>query len=126
VLVRNALFRRVELAALRRWDELSELDGQSGWDAGAWAGALEPYFAEHGEIGTGPDARGPAMLIMDTTDPDVWRARQILDDPAGDHDWGFSAEVDLAGSDDAGEAVIWVTDVGCLGSLAKTTHRDAS
>ena len=27
VLVRNALFRRVELAALGRWDELAELDG---------------------------------------------------------------------------------------------------
>ena len=40
--------------------------------------------------------------------------RQIFDDPAGDHDWGFSAEVDLAGSDEAGEAVIWVTAVGSL------------
>jgi hypothetical protein len=114
VLVRNALFRRVELAALRRWDELGDLDGESGWDADAWAEALEPYFAEHDEIGTGADARGPAMLIMDTSDPDVWRVRQIFDDPAGDHDWGFSAEVDLAGSDDAGEAVIWITDVGSL------------
>ena len=36
VLVRNALFRRVELAALGRYDELGELDGESGWDADAW------------------------------------------------------------------------------------------
>jgi uncharacterized protein DUF3516 len=114
VLVRNALFRRVELAALRRWDELGELDAEAGWDATAWADALEPYFAEHGEISTGADARGPAMLIIDDSDSDVWRVRQILDDPAGDHDWGFSAEVDLAGSDEAGEAVIWVTSVGQL------------
>jgi len=114
VLVRNALFRRVELAALRRWDELGELDAEAGWDADAWAGALEPYFAEHGEIGTNADARGPAMLIIDDTDKDLWRVRQIFDDPARDHDWGFSAEVDLAGSDEAGEAVIWVTAVGSL------------
>src|SRR5262245_59406365 len=53
VLVRNALFRRVELAALRRFDELGELDSDAGWDADAWADALEPYFAEHGEILTG-------------------------------------------------------------------------
>ena len=33
VLVRNALFRRVELAALRRYDELGELDADAGWDA---------------------------------------------------------------------------------------------
>ena len=65
VLVRNALFRRVELAALRRYDELGALDAEAGWDAEAWAEALEPYFAEHDEIGTGPDARGPALLIID-------------------------------------------------------------
>ena len=40
--------------------------------------------------------------------------RQIFDDPAGDHDWGISATVDLAASDDAGAAVIHVTDVGQL------------
>ena len=38
VLVRNALFRRVELAALRRWDLLGELDREAGWDARALAG----------------------------------------------------------------------------------------
>ena len=113
VLVRNALFRRVELAALRKWDDLGELDGEDGWDADAWADALEPYFAEHDEIGTGPDARGPAMLILDEQ-PGAWSARQIFDDPAGDHDWGFSATVDLAASDEAGVAVITVTSVGQL------------
>jgi superfamily II RNA helicase len=113
VLVRNALFRRVELAALRRFDELGELDGDDGWDADAWADALEPYFAEHSEIMTGADARGPAMLILEEL-PGEWRARQIFDDPAGDHDWGFSATVDLAASDEAGVAVVTVTDVGQL------------
>ncbi|MDA8319349.1 MAG: DUF3516 domain-containing protein [Actinomycetota bacterium] len=113
VLVRNALFRRVELAALRRWDGLGELDAEAGWDADAWREALEPYFAEHDEIGTGANARGPALLIIET-EPELWRVRQIFDDPAGDHDWGFSAEVDLTGSDEAGEAVIWVTSVGQL------------
>ncbi len=113
VLVRNALFRRVELAALRRYDELGELDAGAGWDADAWAGALEPYFAEHGEIGTGADARGPALLIIEEH-PDHWSVRQILDDPAADHDWGISARVDLAASDAAGTAVLWVTDVGQL------------
>jgi superfamily II RNA helicase len=113
VLVRNALFRRVELAALRRFDELGELDGADGWDAAAWAEALQPYFAEHGEIGTGADARGPAMLIIEEL-PGSWHARQIFDDPAGDHDWGFSAAVDLGASDEAGVAVITVTEVGQL------------
>jgi hypothetical protein len=113
VLVRNALFRRVELAALRRYEELGEMDAEAGWDADAWADALEEYFAEHDEIGTGPNARGPALLIIEEH-ADHWAVRQILDDPAGDHDWGISAQVDLAASDEAGAAVVRVTDVGQL------------
>ena len=114
VLVRNELFRRVQLAARRRYDELGALDEQAGWDAEAWEDALEPYFAEHDEIGTGPDARGPGLLIIEEV-PGHWNVRQIFDDPAGDHDWGISARVDLAASDEAGEAVLAVTDVGQLG-----------
>jgi hypothetical protein len=113
VLVRNALFRRVELAALRRYGELGELDAAAGWDAEAWADAIEPYFAEHDEIGTGPDARGPALLIIDEH-ADHWAVRQIFEDPAGDHDWGISAVVDLAASDEAGAAVLRVTEAGQL------------
>jgi hypothetical protein len=53
------------------------------------------------------------MLILEEL-PGESRARQIFDDPAGDHDWGFSAIVDLAASDEAGVAVVTVTDVGQL------------
>jgi hypothetical protein len=113
VLVRNALFRRVNLAALRRYQELGELDAESGWDADAWAEALAPYYEEHGRIGIGPDARGPAMLLI-TTGPQLWTVRQILDDPAGDHDWGIGAEIDLAESDELGYAAIRITEVDRL------------
>jgi len=113
VSVRNALFRRVELAARRWWDELGALDEESGWDADAWADALEPYFDEHADIGIGPDARSAAMLII-TEHADRWEIRQIFDDPAGDHDWGISATVDLAASNAAGQPVIEITAVGQL------------
>jgi superfamily II RNA helicase len=116
VLVRNALFRRVELAALRRWNELGELDKAAGWDAEAWREAVEPYFAVHAEIEMGPDARGPQLLTI-TEEPSRWLVRQVLDDPAGDHDWAISAEVDLAASDEEGAAVVWVTAVEPLGGL---------
>jgi len=110
VLVRNAMFRRIELVARRRFGELGELDGGSGWDAEMWADAVEPYFATHTTLGTSADARGPKLLIIDVQ-PGTWMVRQIFDDPAGDHDWGISAEVNLAASDDAGVAVVTVIAV---------------
>ena len=110
VLVRNAMFRRIELVARRRFGELGELDGGSGWDAEVWADAVEPYFATHTTLGTSADARGPMLLIIDVQ-PGTWMVRQIFDDPAGDHDWGISAEVNLAASDDAGVAVVTVIAV---------------
>src|SRR5580700_9766348 len=113
VLVRNALFQRVKLAALGDYDSLGTLDAGSGWDASAWADAVEPYFEVHDEILTGPDARGPALLIIDQR-LDGWAVRQIFDDPAGDHDWGINAVVDLAACDEAGSAVLRITDVGQL------------
>ncbi|RWR15749.1 DUF3516 domain-containing protein, partial [Agrococcus lahaulensis] len=113
VLVRNELFRRVQLAALDKVDELGELDAASGFDADAWADALDAYFDEHGAIGTGADARSSRMLVIDEG-PHEWQAQQILADPAGDHDWRIWATIDLQASADAGAAVVRVTRVGRL------------
>jgi hypothetical protein len=111
VLVRNAMFRRVELAALRRYDVLGELDSTAGWDAERWRDAVEAYFTEYDRMGTGGDARNPALLQVEPGER-VWRVRQVFDDPAGDRDWAISAEVDLAASDAAGEPVVAVSHVG--------------
>src|SRR6478609_482669 len=110
-MVRNALFRRVELFAQRRWHDLGVLDADSGWTAQRWEEVIRTYFAEHDEVGLSADARGPALLIIDRQ-PGVWRVRQILDDPAGDHDWGFDVEVDLEASDEEGVAVLHLVDAG--------------
>jgi superfamily II RNA helicase len=112
-LVRNELFRRVQLAALENYDELGELDAAAGFDRDAWVDALEAYFDAHNNLGTGADARSSSMLIVDEG-PDSWTVRQIFDDPAGDHDWGISATVDLAESNEAGVAVVRVVSVGML------------
>jgi superfamily II RNA helicase len=112
-LVRNELFRRVQLAALEKYEELGELDAASGFTADAWADAMNAYFDEHDSLGTDADARSSAMLILDEG-PAVWTVRQIFSDPAGDHDWGISATVDLEESNEAGEAVLRVTGVNRL------------
>jgi hypothetical protein len=111
ILVRNELFRRVQLAALEKYDELGELDSASGFPADAWADAMDAYYAEHDYLGTDADARSSAMLIIEHG-TDEWRVRQIFADPAGDHDWGISATVDLDASNAAGQAVVRVTAVG--------------
>ncbi|MCU1471226.1 MAG: hypothetical protein JWQ39_2375 [Glaciihabitans sp.] len=120
VLVRNELFRRVQLAALEKWDELGELDAASGFDADRWADSLDPYFYEYDQEGdnwplirTDADARSSGMLHL-TEGPTEWLARQVLADPAGDHDWGITATIDLAESNEQGVAVISVVAVGPL------------
>jgi superfamily II RNA helicase len=115
VLVRNALFRRVELAALEKYHQLGELDADSGWDADTWADAMDAYWDEYDDLGTGPDARGPKLLLIEEQpEHGLWRVRQTFADPNGDHGWGISAEVDLAASDEEGRAVIRLTGVGEL------------
>ncbi|MFK0072356.1 DEAD/DEAH box helicase [Arthrobacter woluwensis] len=113
VMVRNEMFRRVELFADEDSHALAELDGDAGWHSDRWEDALDDYFDEHDDISTGADARGPQLLLI-TEHRDRWDVRQIFADPAGNHDWGISAVVDLAASDDAGSAVIKVVDVNRL------------
>jgi hypothetical protein len=38
--------------------------------------------------------------------------RQILDDPAGHHDWGVDVEIDLEASDEEGAVVMRLVDAG--------------
>jgi superfamily II RNA helicase len=111
VLVRNAMFRRVELAALRRWDLLGEMDAEHGWTSERWQKAIQDYFEEYGTMGTGPAARGPSFLHIEQG-ATQWIVRQVFEDPEGDHDWGIDATIDLAESDEAGTAAITVTAVG--------------
>jgi hypothetical protein len=111
VLVRNAMFRRVELAAFGRWTALGDLDGEDGWDAAAWMEAMAAYREEYDELGTGPGSRGPELFMVEEG-PKTWTVRQTFDDPEGDRDWGITAQVDLERSDEIGEAAVTVLEVG--------------
>ena len=111
VLVRNALFQRVELIALRRWHELEILDGEDGWTGERYFAAMAPYFETYETIGIGADARNPSWLQIDEQ-PDRWLVRQIIDDPDDDHAWSITAEVDLVASNEEGTAVVRITRVG--------------
>jgi superfamily II RNA helicase len=101
VMMRNAAFRRVELAARRDIAALAEGELPGGLDAAGWSKALEQYFSVHATIGTGPEARAAAWFDLAEL-PGRWQVRQVLDDPEGWHDTAIVAEVDLAASVEAG------------------------
>ena len=108
VLVRNALFRRVRLAAQGRVSELGQLDAE--WCCGEprWQRALDAYFEAHEEIAIDADARSMAYLSIDEADEKagrVWHVHQIFSDEAGDHDFGIMADVDLDATQEEGEVV---------------------
>jgi hypothetical protein len=129
VMVRNAMFLRVQLAARDRFDELGRLEaaaaaltdppGRVTMTAAAWEAALGAYWDEHDEILTGAAARSPRMLLVERHDgagePRTWAVRQIIDDPQGHHDYAILATVDLAASDAAGEPVIRTVSFGAAG-----------
>ncbi len=109
IMIRNALFQRVSLASLERYDLLGAFE--DGWDASRWEQAMDGYWQEYDELGAGADARSAAMIDI-TPGPVAWQVRQVLEDPAGDRDWGITAEVDVAASDEAGEPVLRLLAVG--------------
>ncbi|MDN5790603.1 MAG: DUF3516 domain-containing protein [Micrococcales bacterium] len=124
VMIRNAMFHRVELAARDQWESLGDLEArvaeltdppqQVVMTTGAWDEALGAYYDEHDSIATDQAARSPALLQIEKT-PTQWRLRQVVIDPEGDHDWAILAAVDLAASDEAGAAVLTVTGFERLG-----------
>ena len=108
VLVRNELFRRVQLAALQSDDELVALDPDVDWPV-----VLDRYYDEHEVILTGGPARSAALVTIDetATADGLWRVEQTIDDPEGHHDWRIRGEVDLAASVADGTAVVRITEV---------------
>jgi superfamily II RNA helicase len=101
VMVRNAAFRRVELAARRDFNELADAELPGGFDRAEWGTALEPYFSVHPTIGIGQEARVTSWFMVEEF-AGRWEVRQVLDDPEGWHDFAIIAEVDLRVSDEVG------------------------
>ena len=125
LLVRNALFRRVSLAARERADELGELDEAWGMGEIRWRRALEAFFEAHEELLVDGDARSTAFFTIDESDElkpaaeggHVWHVHQIFHDSDGDHDFGIMADVDLDATQEESEAVFKNYRVGFIEDL---------
>jgi hypothetical protein len=131
VMVRNAMFQKVQLAARDRYGDLADLEaaaamlsdppGRPAMGPEAWDAALGSYWEEYESMGTGPDARSPTLLMIDREGGEgaggtrSWTVRQIIDDSEGHHDFAIIATVDLDASDAAGEPVIRTASFGSAG-----------
>ena len=77
VMIRNAMFHRVELASRDEWEALGELEARVAeltdppqkvvMDAQAWNDALGAYYDDHDAIATDQGARSPALLQVERT-----------------------------------------------------------
>lgn len=102
IMVRNYMFRLVQLFALEKEDRLAELLDYLD-EVPDFGAILDDYFDEYDDIDSGPEARGPEFFRLGDTDSRAWSVRQIIKAPDGDHAYQFVATVDLDASDEAGE-----------------------
>ena len=102
IMVRNYMFRLVQLFALEKEERLAELLDYLD-EVPDFGAILDDYFDEYDDIDSGPEARGPEFFRLGDTDSRAWSVRQIIKDPDGDHAYQFVATVDLDASDEAGE-----------------------
>ena len=108
LLVRNAMFARVRLAAFGDVEALGKLDGEWGWRAPVWQRALDRFYEEHDEIVLDGDARSTAYYTIDESDErsaHVWHVHQVFRDSDDDRDFGIWADVDLDATQDEGAVV---------------------
>lgn len=120
VLVRNALFRRVQLAAADDVAALGALDGEWGFGERRWRSALDDYFAEYDEVLLDADARSGIYFHLDDADETskhLWHVHQVFHDPQDNRDFSIMADVDLDASQERGEAVFKNFNAGFIENL---------
>ncbi|MCR5392104.1 MAG: DUF3516 domain-containing protein [Olsenella sp.] len=121
LLVRNALFARVRLAALGKVEELGDLDADWGYRSVVWQQALDAFYAEHEQVLLDADARSSAYLDIDEKDEKtyhVWHVHQVFRDSDDDHDFGIWGDVDLDATQDEGAVVFKAYRVGFVDTVA--------
>lgn len=108
-LIRNRVFRWVQLASSKSWtalaDDLAEA-GDHRAKADTLAELFGPYFDEHDSIGLDANARGGSrfQVVIDEADEGRrWIIRQTLADPEGFDEWQWSFVFDLDATQEHGE-----------------------
>lgn len=97
--VRAELHYLVRALAHHDWEEavasVRPVEGAEPWTEDRFQQALAPFFAEHAELDFSARARVADLTRIDVVEPRVWRVRQTLVDPEGDHLWALEGAIDL-------------------------------
>jgi hypothetical protein len=111
VMVRNEVFRWVQLLAHRRLDDheaLAEVPvvGDGRRSADDVTEAIAAYWEEHAVMPTDAHARGSGFFVLDDSGVDRWPVSQTIADPEGFNEWVLEGEVDIVASRQEGRAVV--------------------
>lgn len=101
IMVRNAMFRLVQLFAYEKEDLLAQMTEYLD-EIPDFGAALDAYFDEYSDVDVSPAARGPEYFVLNKTGR-LWQVRQIIKDPEGDNAFSFTGVIDLDASDVSGE-----------------------
>ena len=114
IMVRNEVFRWVQLLSRRRLDDHEALAEVPTVDdtrrtVDDVTAAIAPYWEEHSMLPTDSHARGGAFFVLDDSSgigTARWPVVQTIADPEGHHEWVIEGQVDLEASREAGRAVV--------------------
>lgn len=130
VMVRNAMFHRVQLFGDEQDTRLETLDylpdGAVPFTSDNWADALDEFFDHYEDLDDSPAARAPEFFRINTrpglsaaeladvgaTADDYWLVSQVLVDPNGNHDFAINAVVHLEASNEQGSPAVTTLSVG--------------
>ena len=111
VMVRNEVFRWIQLRAREDYSTLSEVAEGELADARELEVAFAPYWDDFTSVSVDPPARSGQWFVPGDRATDTWAVQQIVLDPEGFAEWRLVGEVDLAASREAGEAVVRLRDI---------------
>ena len=122
IMVRNEVFRWVQLLSRRRLDDHEALAEVPTVDdtrrtVDDVTSAIAPYWEEHSVLPTDSHARGGAFFVLDDSGgigTARWPVVQTIADPEGHHEWVLEGQVDVEASREAGRAVVRLEAIRCL------------
>ena len=111
MMIRQAMWQRVEDFAFEREEILAQRDGDAGFGLDEWADALDDFFDAYDHVVIEDRARSPKLLRI-IKEPAQWIVTQTVMDPDENNDFVLQAIVDLEQTDETGELVLRMEYVG--------------